>query len=101
MNENGGISFQNVLEGIRNCDIQLESISYDKWRDKLMSESKQNGLLKSAEEFFINSPFKQRSTLSVEQYSNEVSQLSFSPLNNDYIIKWLLFILNNIIRTEK
>jgi fatty acid CoA ligase FadD9 len=101
VNENSGISFQNVLDGIRSCDIQIESIAYDEWRAKLMSESKQNDLFKSVEEFFIDYPLKQRSTLSVEQHSNEASQLTFSLLNNDYIMKWLLFILNNIIRTAK
>jgi fatty acid CoA ligase FadD9 len=89
INENGGISFQKVLDSIRRCDIQIESISYDEWRNKLVSESKPNGLLESIGEFFLQNPFKQR--------SNEASRLTFSSFDNDCIIKWLTFIRRNII----
>ncbi|CAF4384758.1 unnamed protein product, partial [Adineta steineri] len=39
-NENNGISFQKIIETIRNIGIQIESISYDEWRNKLLSVSK-------------------------------------------------------------
>jgi fatty acid CoA ligase FadD9 len=93
MNKHGNISFENVLDNIRRCDIQLECISYDQWRDKLISQSK------SVQEFFVHYPFKQTSTLSAEKNLNDTSHLTFSSLENDYIMKWLLFILNNIINS--
>ncbi len=98
VNNNGRISFQNVLDSIRSCDIQIEGISYDEWQNKLIEESKQNDQLKSIAEFFLHyNPFKQKSLLSIEKDSNKASQFAFSPLDNSYIVKWLLFILNNII----
>jgi hypothetical protein len=100
VNADSGILFQNVLDGIRRCDIQIESISYDEWRAKLMSESKQNNLFKSVEEFFLHYSFKQKSTLCIEQHSNEASLFTFSPFDNGYIMKWLLFILNHVISHE-
>jgi thioester reductase-like protein len=93
VNENGGISFQNVLEGIRSCGIQIESIPYDEWRAKLMLESKQNELFESTGEFFLHHTFKQKSTMSLEK----PSRLNFPSLDTDCIRKWLIFILNNII----
>jgi hypothetical protein len=90
INEHGKISFENVLDTIRNCNIQIEHVSYDEWREKLMSKSNQNDLFEYVQEFFIHYPFKQTSTLSDEQ---------ISPLDNNYIMKWILFILNNVINS--
>ncbi|CAF1303765.1 unnamed protein product [Rotaria sp. Silwood1] len=97
VNENGGISFEDVLQGIRNCDIPIDTISDNEWRAKLMSESKQNDLLDLIGELFLHNSFKPENTITVQKDSNEASQLNSLSLDNDYIRKWLIFILGSII----
>ncbi|CAF1105727.1 unnamed protein product [Adineta steineri] len=92
-NKNNGISFQNIIETIRNIGIQIESISYDEWRIKLLSESKQNNQLESISEFLLHyNTFIQRSTKTLEQQF----QPTLSSFDTDYILKWLTFILKGV-----
>ena len=82
VNNNDGVSFQNVLQGMRSCGIQIESIPYDEWRLRLILESKQNGLFESTGEFFLQHQFKQKSAISVETHSSEPSLAIITILGN-------------------
>jgi hypothetical protein len=57
----------------------------------------QNSRFESVGEFFFDGAFKERCTVLAEQFSSAVHLLSFSLSNEDYILKWLNFILENII----
>ncbi|CAF4174822.1 unnamed protein product [Rotaria sordida] len=92
---NEGISFQNIIENIQNCGITLVSLSYDEWKVKLMSQSATKRPFESIVEFFTNNPFERMS--SSQPSSSNILQLTFPAIDDVYIMKWLTFILNNIV----
>ncbi|CAF0880656.1 unnamed protein product [Rotaria sordida] len=92
---NEGISFQNIIENIQNCGITLVSLSYDEWKVKLMSQSTTKRPFESIVEFFTNNPFERMS--SSQPSSSNILQLTFPAIDDVYIMKWLTFILNNIV----
>ena len=96
--DDGGASFQNVIDVIQDCAIPIESVSYDEWRGRLLEESKQSksSLLQSLGEFFLQNPFKVRTAISPENDSGDTSQLTFPPFDHTWISKWLTFILDQI-----
>jgi thioester reductase-like protein len=86
------LSFESIFECIRNCGLQIESVTYNEWRNKLLNEKIFDSSLKSIEEFLSDNPLKIFDRLSTDS----LSQLNSSSFHNDYIIKWLTFLLNNI-----
>jgi len=92
---NEGISFQNVIENIQNCSIKLANVSYDEWIDKLIAQSTTKHPFESIAEFFSNNPFER--IASRKPSANSVPLLTFPLIDNGYIMKWLKFILNNIV----
>ena len=101
MNENDPILFQDIFESIRHCGIQIESVPYDVWHNKLLSESKQNRLFESIGEYFFHYPLKQRSTLVAQKDSNEACRCALPALDHDYIMKWLLLLIENILNRQE
>ncbi|CAF2389626.1 unnamed protein product [Rotaria sp. Silwood2] len=92
---NEGIPFQNIIETIQNCGITLASVSYDEWKVKLISQSTTKRPFESILEFFTNNPFERMS--SPKPSSNNIPQLTFPSIDDVYIMRWLTFILNNIV----
>jgi fatty acid CoA ligase FadD9 len=99
INPNGEVLFEEVRSGIRKCGVELESVSNDEWRMKVKANADQNSRFESVGEFFFDGAFKERCTVLAEQFSSAVCSLEFPSLDNDYVFKWLSFILHNIIRT--
>jgi hypothetical protein len=92
---NEGISFQNVLENIQKCSVTLANVSYEEWKDKLIAQSTTKYPFESIAEFFSNNPFER--IASRKPSANNVPLLTFPLIDNVYIMKWLTFILNNIV----
>ncbi|CAF4775110.1 unnamed protein product, partial [Rotaria sp. Silwood2] len=89
--------FEDIVKCICKCGIKIESISDDEWKNQLMLQSKQNDFIKSIGEFFLYNSFKQANSNAQENESIKNSHLNFLSGDNYYIMKWLTFILNNII----
>ncbi|CAF3749006.1 unnamed protein product [Rotaria sp. Silwood1] len=96
VNQNETISFENIAECICKCGIKIEPICDDEWKHKLILQSKENNFIKSIGEFFIYNLFKQTNSTVQQNKSNENSQLNFLSIDNNYIMKWLTFILQHI-----
>ena len=97
LNPNSEIRFQDIVDSICCCGVQLESVSIEKWRNNLKIISNQNSPLELVGEFVHQNLFKERFTVSSEQFCNHISKLALPSLNIVYLMKWLNFILNNII----
>ena len=93
-----GISFQHIIQTIANCVTESKPLADDEWRGKLAVELRQNETSGLMGEFFVYRPFKHRSTMSAEHETNDAWKVSLPSTPVDYIRKWLLFILHNIIR---
>ena len=99
VNPNTEIRFQDIIDSICCCGVQLENVSIEKWRNNLKTISNQNGPLESVAELIHENLFNDSFTVSAEQFYEHTSVLALPSLNNVYLMKWLNFILNNIIMT--
>ncbi|CAF0978335.1 unnamed protein product [Adineta steineri] len=90
-----GISFQNIIETIQHCNVTVDNVSYDQWKIQLMKQSTKKHSFESIGELFSNNPFEQ--ITSIKSATDHVFQLTFASIDQVYIMKWLKFILNNIV----
>jgi fatty acid CoA ligase FadD9 len=96
INPTGQIRFEDIIDGMRRCGIEMKSVSNDEWRRGLKKISDQNNALESVNKFFGNGAFRERSLVSADQFWNAVYTLNCPSFHKDYISKWLNFILHNI-----
>ena len=95
INKENVLSFGNVFESMRSCGLQMECVTYNEWRSRLLNETISDSSLKSTGIFLSENFFDK---LSLDAVNNKQAQLSSSCLHNDYIIRWLTFILKNIVK---
>jgi hypothetical protein len=95
MNPNNEIRFEDVIDGMRRCGIELKSLSNGEWKMKMNDRSSS---VESLGELFSESGLRERSNVSSEKYCNAVCTLPCPSFDKDYIYRWLYFILHNIIR---
>ncbi|CAF2520530.1 unnamed protein product [Rotaria sp. Silwood2] len=98
LNPNSEVLFEDIIDGICRCGVQLESVSLEEWRIKLKTISNENSSFECVGEFLSENLFKEICQISAEQFCNSISNLDLPPLDNLYLIKWLKFILDNIVR---
>jgi fatty acid CoA ligase FadD9 len=94
----GGMIFQNIITSAISCEIKLESVFFEQWRTRLTQEMTKCLPFESMDEFLIDNVCVKRSILSSKQFYSVVSQLSVPVMDHDYAKKWLIFILQNIIK---
>jgi fatty acid CoA ligase FadD9 len=97
-NPTNRVAFEDIIDGIHHCGIQLEKVSYEEWRVKLKTITDRDGPFESVGEFLLDGALHEGSTLSATQFCNAVSSLNFPSLDKDYVFKWLSFILHQIVR---
>jgi fatty acid CoA ligase FadD9 len=97
VNPKSEILFEDIIDGMRKCDVQLDSVSYDEWRTKLKELSDRNSPFEYVREFFLDSGFRERCLVSSEHFWNAVYSIELPSLDKDYVLKWLSFIRQNII----
>ncbi len=90
------LSFESIFKCIQSCGLQIESVTYSEWRNKLLNGNIFDSSLKSIGEFLSNNSFKIFDKLPSDFIINKQFQLNSSSFHNAYIIKWLTFLLNNI-----
>jgi thioester reductase-like protein len=98
LNLNNEVLFTDIIDGMRRCGVQLESVSLEKWRTKLKTISDRNSALESIGEFVHENSFDEGCQISAEQFYNSISSLDLPYFDTMYLIKWLTFILDNIVR---
>jgi thioester reductase-like protein len=86
------LSFERMFESMQNSGLQIECVTYNKWRKRLSNETISNSSLKSIAAFFTDKSFH-RLSLNTSRHSQ--AELNSSSLTNDYIIQWLKFILKS------
>ncbi|CAF1425221.1 unnamed protein product [Adineta ricciae] len=89
-NTTNGISFRDVIETIRNCDIELECVSDLEWGARLSSPENQTDTLENAREVLLHYAIAP----TVEQEDNPIPQLD---LLYPQMIKWIMFIRNKLL----
>jgi thioester reductase-like protein len=98
LNSNSEVLFTSIIDGMCRCDIQLESVSLEKWRIKLKTITDRDGPFESIGEFLHENSFDEQCQIFAEQFYNSISVLDLPCFDNMYLIKWLTFILENIVR---
>jgi thioester reductase-like protein len=93
------IEFQVIIDVMRNCGIELKSVSYDEWKLIMKTINDEKSPLQSIAEFFSESAFKQKDIVSAKQFCSAIRPLGSPSFDNNYVLKWLRFISHNIIRT--
>ena len=58
INPNNEIRFEDIIDGMRSCGIELKSVSHDEWKMKLKTINDQNSALESVGEFFSDMHLK-------------------------------------------
>jgi thioester reductase-like protein len=90
------IRFEDIINGMHSCGIQLEGVSYDEWKMKIKTMNDRNNSLESVG-IFSDSAFGERSIVSSEQFCSAICTLDCPSFDKDYVSKWLSFILHNIV----
>jgi myxalamid-type nonribosomal peptide synthetase MxaA len=98
VNWSSEISFEEIIDGMRDCGIQLESASRDEWQMKVKTITDRNGRFESARKILLDISFRENYIVSAKHFSSAVDSLEFPSLDKDYVFKWLTFILDNIVR---
>lgn len=94
----GGIIFKNLLPSITNLGMPMESVSSEEWRNRLKNEAKENLAFEFLDQFILDSSLVKSSILSSKQFYNILPQYNLPPMDGDYPKKWLIFILENILK---
>jgi len=97
LNPKNEIQFENIIDGMRQCGIELKSVSNDEWKMKLKTSNDQNSALESVGKFFSNNTFRERNIVSADQFWNAVNILAYPSFDEKYVSKWLTFILHKIV----
>lgn len=98
VNSNKPISFQSILECICQCGLKLHSVSDDEWKNELITQTQQSDFIKSIGEVFIHHSFEPSNPNTIPK--NELAETSRAitlPDENNYLMKWLTFIIKNIL----
>jgi thioester reductase-like protein len=90
------IRFEDMIDGMCRCGIEMKSVSHEEWKMKLRTMSDQKNALESVSKFFVDNPFREKSLVSAGEFWNAVCTLNCPSFHKDYIFKWLNFILHNI-----
>jgi hypothetical protein len=98
LNPASQVSFEDIIDGLRRCNVQLEIVSYEEWRVRLKTITDRDSPFETVGEFLLDGAFNERSTVSATKFCNAISSLKFPSLDKDYVFKWLNFILHNIVR---
>ena len=96
MNVKNEIGFEKIVDGMKECGIEMTCITNDEWKMKLKGINEQDKILESIRKFFSNIAFKKRNTISADQFWDAVRTLDYPSTNDDYVLKWLHFILFHI-----
>jgi hypothetical protein len=96
LNPTNEVLFTDIIDNMRDCGVQLESVSLEEWRIKLKTISDRNNLFECIGEFLHENSFEGRCQLSAEQFYRAISPSDLPCLDSTYLMKWLTFILENI-----
>ncbi|UJR16438.1 hypothetical protein I4U23_003340 [Adineta vaga] len=98
LHPNGGVSFQNVINSAYNCSIKMNGVPFEQWRARLIKETVNERSLESLIDFPLGNLFVKDSLLSSKQFYTIVSPQNIPSMDDNYVNKWLTFIMQNIIR---
>ncbi|UJR20553.1 hypothetical protein I4U23_023680 [Adineta vaga] len=91
INSDDEIKFEDIISGLKACSITVEGVSDDNWKKKLKKESIAGDLLK---ELLFESVFRENKRVSSDKFSENISSLECPSLNEDYVKKWVIFLLH-------
>jgi thioester reductase-like protein len=97
-NPDSKVSFEDIINGIHSCNVQLVKVSHAEWRVKLKAITNRDSPFESAGEFLTDSAVTEGSTVSAIQFCSAISALDFPSLDKEYVFKWLNFVLHHIVR---
>lgn len=97
LNSNSEVPFMDIIDNMHHCNVQLKSIPLEEWQMKLKTINDQSSPLASIGEFVGENSFDERCQISAEQFYNSISALDLPSIDNIYVMKWLTFILENIV----
>ena len=94
----GGMIFENILSSTTSLGMTMEAVSSEEWRSRLKKEMKGNLAFEFIDQFIIDSSLTKSSILSSKKFYHILPQLNIPPMDGDYTKKWLIFILENILK---
>ena len=87
----GGVAFQDIVTTEKLLGLNMEVVPFEQWRTRLRGSS-----FESIDELMFELIFGEKLTLSAKQFYSIVSTLDIPAMDNDYINKWLIFIMHNV-----
>jgi hypothetical protein len=97
VNPNGEIGFEDVIQAMQSCGIEMKSVCDEEWRIKVKVVADENSRFESVREFLFDSAFRERCKVSTTEFSSAVDRLGFPSVDKSYVFKWVSFILDNIV----
>ncbi|CAF1239198.1 unnamed protein product [Rotaria sp. Silwood1] len=97
LHPNSEMLFEDIIDGCCRCGVQLQSVSLEEWRIKLKTISNEDSSFEPVGEFLNENLFKESCQISAEQFCHSISALDLPFLDNLYLMKWMKFILDNIV----
>ncbi|CAF3354563.1 unnamed protein product [Rotaria socialis] len=98
MNRNSNIKFVDIIDGICKYGMELESVAYDVWKMKMESIDNLHNPLETVVKYFSQSNSTKRNTIATDRFFSAICELDVPSLDENYIFKWLNFIMKHIIR---
>ncbi|CAF2930450.1 unnamed protein product [Rotaria sp. Silwood2] len=96
LNPNSEVLFEDIIDCMCKCDVQLKNVSLEEWRSKLKKINDIDDPFTFIGEFLNENLFKENRKIFAEQFCHSISPLTFPCLNDVYLMKWFKFILDNI-----
>ncbi|CAM4837800.1 unnamed protein product, partial [Rotaria magnacalcarata] len=95
MNRNNNIKFVDIIDGIHKYGIAIESVAYDVWKTKIKSIDNLHNPLETVVKYFSQSNSTERNTINTDRFFSAICELDISSLDENYIFKWLNFIMKH------
>jgi thioester reductase-like protein len=91
------IRFEDIIDGMFRCGIEMKSVSNEEWKMKLRTLNEQNSVLGTVTKLFLDNIFEKEDIVSGDQFYNAISGLHWPLFDQDYVLNWLRFIIYHII----
>ncbi|CAF1143253.1 unnamed protein product [Didymodactylos carnosus] len=97
VNPNGEIGFEDVIQAMRSCGVEMKSVCGEEWRMKVKTIADENSRFESVREFLFDSAFRERRKVSSVEFSNAGCLSDFPSVDKVYMFRCVSFILDNIV----
>jgi thioester reductase-like protein len=91
------LRFEDIIDGMRRCGLEMRCVSNEEWKMKLKTINEQNNVLEYVIKFSLESIFQEGDIVSADQFYSTICNLDWPLFDQDYVLKWMRFIIYHII----